>query len=403
MGDDVIFQIKDFAAIEASMLNYMMGSDNNLTDFNVGSVLRSLVAANASEQETMYFRLWEGIKKAIPESIYTSFGFTKLTGTVAGGKARFSRETESLSDYTIPEGTIIVSPDSYRYITTSEATLLTGTTYIDVSIISANPGSVNNITETGIEFTMETPILGISFVTNSTQITGGTDTETQESIVTKFNQYIQTLQRGTLAAIETGALSAAILDTNGNTTEYVKKVLAVEYADNPGIIDVYIDNGAGGASTALITLAQKIINGYDSVIGDTIPTYIDRNGNIILEHTYDGVNYTNSERVPGYKAAGAVATVSKVVAMDSSVTGTIKIKNGYTWSDVLAFANAAVTDFYNDLDFGETLYLDKLKAAIYNSHKGIDLLTLSTPEANVVPIIKNRRVVLSSNTLTEAT
>jgi len=79
------FQIKSFAAIAASMINYARATQDEITDFSVGSVARTIMEAPAIEIEELYQRMLAGILEAIPVSVYRAFGFDPLEAAPARG------------------------------------------------------------------------------------------------------------------------------------------------------------------------------------------------------------------------------------------------------------------------------------------------------------------------------
>jgi len=261
-----IFQTKSFEDLRASLLNYIYYSDNALTDFNVGSVMRALIEAVAMEEEEVYFRLWQAIQAAIKESILYAFGFTPKEGTVATGTVEFGRETAAPADYVIPEGTEVISATGIVYKTTAEATLLSGTTSVTAPVSSQSVGSDANITTIGTSLQIVNAIYGISWCKTYTQIIGGSDTETKEALRQRFSDFINSLSRSTIKAVEYGASTVKLTDAEGNVTEEVKKIKILDYVTDPDIpkgeLLIYIDNGTGAPSGQ-----NKIKNwGFESAI-----------------------------------------------------------------------------------------------------------------------------------------
>ncbi len=62
------FQIKDFASIAAAMINYLRASQDRVTDFEPGSVARTMLEATAAELDELYQQLFHGIREAIEVS-----------------------------------------------------------------------------------------------------------------------------------------------------------------------------------------------------------------------------------------------------------------------------------------------------------------------------------------------
>ena len=87
---DVPFQLKDFPSIAASMVNHARAIQNKLTDFNIGSVARTMLEAPAVEIEEQYQQMFIGLKEGIPVATYSSFGFEKRAAEPAVGVIRFT-------------------------------------------------------------------------------------------------------------------------------------------------------------------------------------------------------------------------------------------------------------------------------------------------------------------------
>jgi uncharacterized phage protein gp47/JayE len=364
------FQIKSFDELTASLLNYMFYTDNNLTDFNIGSSMRSILEAVASEEEEVYFRLWQGVQDAIQKSIFTSFGFTQEPGSGSVGQLEFDRETPALANITIPYGAVVSSPQGKRYQTTSQVILPTGSTFIVASAVALSGGSDTNIQISGTVMQMEAPIYGISSCKTATPFDNGTDLESMTSVSSRFIAYIQSLSRSTNKAIEYGATTAALYDGTGSITEKVMLSKAYDYVDNKGLVNCYIDNGAGDASIELINTAQNIVNGF--VSGDT--------------------------QVEGYKASGVVAVVQVVSALDQSVVASIETTSGFT--SVQNNAISAITAYFASLRIESEFVYNKLVQMILDSDTSITDVTLISPSANIVPA-EGQRVTLGDVTVTQ--
>jgi len=172
------FQIKKFSSIVASMINWIAGVTDKITDFNVGSVTRSLLEAFAMELEELYYQLLQATEEAIEEAIYRSFNFPKNSAQRATGSVRFTRLVGSEILITISEGTLVGTntDPSIVFETQSEAIVpyLTGTatgggvtslvdSTVDFVVLGAIAGSrVVNVTDNG-----ETPLAGVTSITST--------------------------------------------------------------------------------------------------------------------------------------------------------------------------------------------------------------------------------------------
>src|SRR3546814_2193358 len=98
------FQTKDFVSIVASMINWMRSTQSKITDFNIGSVARTMVEAPAAEIDELYQQFFFGLKEAIPVSVYQSFDFEPIEAVPAAGLVRISIAPVA-SNTIIPAGT----------------------------------------------------------------------------------------------------------------------------------------------------------------------------------------------------------------------------------------------------------------------------------------------------------
>ena len=325
-----VFQIKQKADLEASLLNYILGSAVEVNDMNVGSVVRSILGAVAQEEEEIYFRQWAATKQAILQGILYSFGFSPVQGTTASGTVTFGRETQAPADYLVPEGTELISANGLKYKTTTNVTLLANTTSIDAPVVSETTGSSTNIQGIGTPLQILNTIVGVSTAVTSSEIAGGTDTESQTSLMTRFSMYLNSLSRSTRGSVEYAALSTQLVDGSGNITEQVKAAKARDYQDDVtiprGEVLVYIDNGVGapsgqnmvlngdfegGLTTGFISSATLNAGGTGYAVGDTGTI---NGGNSDATYTITSVSggavtgFSIVQKGTGYSAASGVAT-----------------------------------------------------------------------------------------------
>src|ERR1700744_5744758 len=84
------FFIKNFEGITASLLQSISQSTTALTDYNVGSKIRTMLEAVAEELEYLYHEMFRGIIEGIDTSVYNSFDFPLLPAVSASGIVTFS-------------------------------------------------------------------------------------------------------------------------------------------------------------------------------------------------------------------------------------------------------------------------------------------------------------------------
>lgn len=356
-------QLKDFASITASMLNWMRAAQDKVTDFEQGSVIRTLLEAPAAEIDELYQQMFAGIREAIPVSVYRTFGFDTLDSTAAAGIIRVTISPIS-TDTLIPAGTIfqqVAAGRSVQYISTADITLPATYSYADVPVTSDTPGSIGN-TPPNTDFAMSPEPLGFVSAESIAGMTGGLDGETEDARQARFREYIASLQRGTVRALEYGATLATVTNAAGVVTERVTSAAAVDaYAVDPvlytpGLVWLYIENRTGTPSADLLTRCQAIIDGYND--GGTI--------------------------VPGWKAAGVQVEVRPATRTLVNVTGVLTAAPGYDAAALRAAAADAIALYLTDLIIGEAALRAEIISRVMDI-EGVANITLSAPTADVTP------------------
>ncbi|CAB4137099.1 Baseplate protein J-like [uncultured Caudovirales phage] len=355
------FQIKDFVSIAAAMLNWMRGSQTNLTDFSVGSVSRTLVEAPAVEIDELYQQMFNGIREAIPTAIYHAFNFDLLPPAAATGLVRVTI-TSSVTDTVIPAGTTFARPDSpVSYSSAVDVTIAAGNTTGDVLVLAGEAGPAGNA-PAGLSWTMTPSPATFVSASNIAGFYSGTAAETEDGRKTRFAAYVQSLARGTVAALEYGAATAALYDVAGNITERVMWAKVVEpYLSDPlqpvGWVQLYVHNGVGSTSAGLVTRAAEVIHGYYDAKGNP---------------------------VPGWKAAGVQVDVAAATQTAVPVTGAIYAETGYAAASLVAPVQAAIAAYLTELPIGGPAYRAEIIAAAMGV-PGVRNFTLAAPATDNIP------------------
>ena len=353
------FQIKNFASIAASLINYMRGTTTKVTDFNVGSVARTLVEAPAAEIEELYLQMFNGLREAIPVSLYNSLDFYALEAVAASNVVRVV-VTSSTLPLILPAGTVFSTPGrKIAYVSISDVTIAAGNTFIDVQVAAQVAGVAGNI-PAGLTFALLPSPAGFVSATNLTAFVNGIDAESPNDRKSRFNDYIKSLPRGTVAALAYGLKTAALYDANGNEQERVVSAAIIE----PYLLDVnqpvalvncYIHNGVGSTSPSLVAWAKTVIDGY-----------------------YDA----NGAAVPGWKAAGVKVTVQAAAETLVPFTAALTVAPGFSVTDVRALASTTVASYIQDLPIGATALRSEMIAAIMGLDGVVNVIP-SLPAADV--------------------
>lgn len=374
------FQIKDFASIVAAKINWMRANTTRVTDFNVGSVVRTMLEASAAEIEELYLQAFLGLQEAIPVSVFQTFGFPALQAAAASGVVRFSTATPAVSAITIPAGSVVRIPTTQvSYATQADAFILTGQTYVDVLVACQQPGIIGN-TDSATITEAVTAIAGISSVSNPQPLVNGREAETDDERKIRFQGYISTLARGTKAAVEYGAKTAKLTNSLGVVTEFVAYAGVVEpwVTDNTqpiSLIKVYVHNGASATSAPLVAEAQRVIDGY---------------------FESDGVTLAPGS---GWKAAGVVCEVAAASDLPVNVTGSINVSPGFDAVAVKASCETAVRSYIQGLSVGADVLKSEIIAIVKRDVSGVFNVTLSAPSADVA-VASNAKAIAGTITLT---
>lgn len=251
------FQIKDFVSIVASEINAARAATKKITDFQPGSVMRTMLEAPAVEIEELYHQFFIGLREAIPVATFRSFGFNRLPEARARGYVTVASEFPRTQDMTIPAGTEFTRADGFVYRSTTDTVWPAGSSLVVVFVEATTAGVVGNVAPGGI---VASTFFSSSPVTISNQgISTGRDQETDVEREARFAEFIAALSRGTIEACMYAARQAQVFDANGVLTEYVTRSGKIESA---GYVRIFLYSSAGSPSDALLAEAQKRLDGW---------------------------------------------------------------------------------------------------------------------------------------------
>jgi hypothetical protein len=326
------FQIKDFASIVASEINHARSATRKITDFQPGSVARTIMEAPAVEIEELYLQMFLGLREAIPVSTFLSFGFDQLPAAYATGYVSVSSATPLSANTVIPLGTEFTAADGRVYVSTQALTWLQGSTQITIPVAHTVAGLVGNIAAGAID---DASIFGLGYTVSNLPISNGRDVESFAEREARFAEYVQSLSRGTLVAVRYAARLASVLDGNGVATEYVTRIGIDEQA---GRVYIYLYSNIGTASAALLADGQTRIDGKrDAVSGVTT----------------------------GYRAAGVRVDVLSMVERAVPLVVSVEMRAGLTMTPaVIQSLGDIFSAQIRSVAPGDTLYLGTLVEAM---------------------------------------
>jgi len=331
-------------SIVADMITWTKGVSVKLTDFTVGSKVRTIYEAVAIVLEEQTDKLYRYMKELIETNVYAVFGFDKTPAVYATGVATFSRSTAATGTYYIAAGTTLTSKASQysspiKFYTTAAAVIEIGATSVDVAVICAVAGTAGNIYANTLTTFIMQPT-GVERVTNASAFINGAEEETSDKQKTRFQEFMEAQSRGVLQSIAYGAKKATVTNSSGTVIELVTQATATEDLVNKLCqVDLYIWNGVGTASAALITNVGTVLTGY-----------------------YD----SNGDPVYGYKPAGVKVNVYSAPMKTVKVKLALTPESWTTLAAIQATVEAEVTRYFSSLVLNQTAIQSAVEACVKN-------------------------------------
>jgi hypothetical protein len=351
---------RSYSQILTDAVTLFVAADTGVTDFNEGSVVRTLIEAWVLEMFRLYTDLARAVNDAQQNAAYETFGFSPLAAQPASGRVLFTLAAgfPSTQSITIPAGTVVTSSVNSSYIYTTQAAVTLSSTQptAEVVVVAATAGALYNVGPNALDTVQ---VAGSQFVTvtNPRAFITGQDAESDLDRRLRFAQYLVGIHRGTRDAILYGLQTTTLTDPDGYVIERVAKAATIEYA--PGQVHCAVHNGVGGTSTDLVNAAQTVVQGTPDLPGQP------------------------GSGTAGWAALGITVTTFAAQELTVDVSLTIEVQQGYIPSFVQTQVAQAVSTYIEQLAIGETLRIESLKQAARVVPGVLDLFLLTTPSANV--------------------
>ncbi len=246
-----------------------------LTNFNTGSVIRTLLEAVAQPISELHDLVKSVFSQVFIQTATGSWldlkaqemGVERIQASYTTGKVTFQR-TDTQGALTIPAGTIVatqVYPDGskYRFFTVADAVMADGEASVDVDVKAEHPGADYNLTA-GTITVLETAISGVDFVTNGADwlTSAGVDEETDDSLRERLLARWQEIGTGsTKAAYEYWAKSVS----------GVADVLVLDdFPRGPGTVDVVISGPDGLPGPDVVDQVNSTIQANRPICSDVL-------------------------------------------------------------------------------------------------------------------------------------
>jgi len=338
------FVTKSFDQILADLIAYTVANSSQITDLNVGSVLRSFAEGMSLSIEELYIGTYLGFKRYLETIQENNYDFPRKEGTKAITTVIFSR-AGTAGNVTIPVGTRVGTATDLKFITLAEGVISGGSSDSGAIAVEATVvGVAYNVSSSSIVVLVDT-IDGVTTVNNANASAGGIDIESVYDYKKRFQVYIEGLGKCNNAGLRSGVLSV----------EGVTSASIVEHIPPVGNVNahVYIDDGsATGVSTEMVDIAQAVIDGDGTVVS------------------------------PGYRASGVNVIVDKPSIVTQNIVFSIDVLAGVDSDQINADLNTAVVQYLNNLGVGADIVYNELVSAVMSVF-GVTDCNVTTPSANV--------------------
>lgn len=249
--------VQSYESLLSEMIKYMQANQDKLTDFNEGSIVRTMFEAIARNLESFYIDGRNGYQNNLKAIPYAVFGFTKKSGSKATANVIFSRAEPLNEESSIPIGTQI-SADGLVFYTTISGKINSGEINSDpISVEAAEIGTeynVNGGTITTIDSALSSDIISVN---NPLRASSGTDDEKDSEMLARFKTYINGLQGTNTYGLKSSILSIPDVRSCSIHENFPAKDFIYNF-------DVFIDDGTGSITEELKQKVIDVIEGEDT-------------------------------------------------------------------------------------------------------------------------------------------
>lgn len=255
-------------------------------------------------------------------------GAVKSVGTVT-----FTRAGADATPQEFPVGTVVATErdsrgNEVRFVTTALASWAVSTNGdVTVATEAETAGVAGNVAADAVTRIISTPPGGGTYtITASAAGVGGAAEETDPDLRDRVRRVNLTQRRGTLEALEVGALEVAI----------VKKATAVD--DGTGLVTVYVTDASGASTGTTKTVSPSLVD----------------DGTMTAKVAIELVSWA---------AAGGLVNVTGGTLQSVDITVALTVRLGVDVSALVAAVQTAITSAVSRLKIGETLYKSLIQAA----------------------------------------
>jgi uncharacterized phage protein gp47/JayE len=269
----MILPFQTFSSLVQSMASAVQAAAVQLLDLTIGSTLRAILEATASIALWMQWLILQVLEMtraatssgADLDSWMADFSLERLPASPASGTVTFSRFNSSVPAL-IPIGALVRTSDGTETFTVTEDSTAPGWSQaqngyvigvgiasLDVPVVAQTVGTPGNV-QAGAISILASALSSVDGVLNATPFINGINAESDAALRLRFQSYMASLSRATLAAVESAITS-------------VQQGLSYTIQENQGASGmlqlanflVVVDDGSGFPSNALLSMIQNAI------------------------------------------------------------------------------------------------------------------------------------------------
>lgn len=317
--------------------------------------------AVAAQLESLYAYCDWSLNQSFPQTASGPYldshaalrGLSRKAGVQAQGTLRFSIGEVREDAVAVPAGTVCTTAGLVRFVTAGEAEIPAGSLYADVPARAEEPGTAGNAAAGTIRYLTQAPA-GITACTNPSAFAGGAGEEDDESLRARVLDSFSRLPNG------------------ANKAFYEARVLA--------------HAGVGG-----VTVLPRV-NGVGTV-GIVVATASGQADDALLEEI--------RADLAAVREIAVDVTVSAPEAVAVPVSAVLWPREGATFAEAKAAAEAALAGFFTGARLGRPVYLAELGSLLFATGL-LENYRLTAPAADI-SIAATQLPTLGAVTLTEGT
>jgi hypothetical protein len=267
-------------------------------------------------------------------------------------------DSSAILPFTMPIFRIQVG--SLTFATRSSVTIDRNNKFVEAVAVCEQAGTDGNIDSGTIDTDLGSGTLldGMSLplglrIYNPTAFLNGQNLESLEARHTRFQQYIQSLNKSTLVGIK-----STVSSIPGVILCYVNdNINPVTGLNENGWINVFISDGSENPSQTLKDYILKVLKG----------------------------DVNNPEEFPGIVSAGSEVSVGdiKIIKANFEISVEVLSTTKMDASNIASFVMNATNRYVNSLLNGQDVIIDTLRSVILLSHPEFYKVTIHTPTENI--------------------